>query len=131
MEWETWEYGKIESHLSTDESRIASSVLGHVTENGCVMGILLEKVEGDHVSIADLELCEFSIRRLHKMGIRHGDPCRYNSLIDPVKMSVRVVDFENALPLSGLDGAAAEEELRMFPEELREESGAGLLLVDS
>ncbi|KAL9074035.1 MAG: hypothetical protein Q9157_004525 [Trypethelium eluteriae] len=112
MEWETWAYGRIYYHSHNEASMVAPSVIGHVVENGRVMGLLLEKIEGDYAGIADLELCQSGLRRLHKMGIRHGDLCRYNFVVDRKEGRLRILDFENARPLSPLGDASAEDELR-------------------
>ena len=128
IEWETWAYHQIESKASPDDPPLAPSFLGHVEENGRVIGFLLERIEGNHATIADLELCKSGIRRLHELGIRHGDPCRYNFLIDAKRSIVRMVDFENARPLSNLEDPTAQEELENLQEELKDTSdrGAGL-----
>ncbi|KAL9095343.1 MAG: hypothetical protein Q9165_002214 [Trypethelium subeluteriae] len=125
MEWETWAYGRIYSYGGSEGAMIAPSVIAHVVENGRVMGLLLEKVEGDHAGIADLELCRSVLHRLHKMGIRHGDPCRYNFMVDHKEGRLRILDFENARPLSPLGDASAEDELRMLEDELRDDTGRG------
>lgn len=82
IEWETWAYSEIESHTSDDESRITPSVLGHVTEEGRVIGLLLERVKGDHATIAGLDVYKAIIHKLHRVGIYYRDPYRYNFLIN-------------------------------------------------
>jgi hypothetical protein len=125
IQWETWAYHQIESKSSPQDPPLAPSFLGHVHENGRVIGFLLEAIEGESATIADLEICESSIRRLHKLGLRHGDPCRHNFFVDRVNHIARLLDLENARPLLGPDDLAAEEELGMLPKELRDTSDRG------
>jgi len=60
IQWETWAYREIESEISPQDRPLAPSFLGHVHENGRVIGFLLEIVGGAPATIVDLELCESS-----------------------------------------------------------------------
>ncbi|KAH9214490.1 hypothetical protein DL95DRAFT_389460 [Leptodontidium sp. 2 PMI_412] len=78
IENETREYSTIREHLDQHpaEPPCALNFLGHLTENGRVIGFLLEKVEGEFASIGDMPNCQKVLRRLHGMGLIHGDANR-------------------------------------------------------
>lgn len=71
------------------EPRIVPRVLGHLTEVGRVMGILLERLDGEFASADDLPACSSTIRRLHEIGLVHGNVNRYNFIVD--KQSRQVI----------------------------------------
>jgi tRNA A-37 threonylcarbamoyl transferase component Bud32 len=86
------------------------------------MGLLLENVDGRFASTDDQSKCEEAIRRLHGMGLIHGDINRYNFLIESSSGRVRIVDFEH---VEDFDEKTAHEELKVLPFELAEISGGG------
>jgi hypothetical protein len=126
IERETWAYSLLADHHSQNpnESPIAPKFLAHLTENGRIMGLLLEKVDGESACINDLDHCETLLRRLHHdLGLIHGDVNRYNFLVDRVSRSgVRLVDFEHA---EDVNESLAREELLSLPAESTEETGRG------
>lgn len=129
IERETWAYSLLTEHrhLHPDEPPIAPDFLGHLTENGRVMGFLLEKVEGTSASIDDLAICEALLRRIHGLGLIRGDVNRHNFIVDRESSrsgTVRLVDFEHA---EDFDEEQARSELLSLPAELVEETGRGLL----
>ncbi|KAF8248813.1 hypothetical protein K440DRAFT_623853 [Wilcoxina mikolae CBS 423.85] len=44
---------------------LAPAFLGHITENGRIMGFLLEKVEGRSAGIEDLTACQECLKRVY------------------------------------------------------------------
>lgn len=109
---------------------IAPGFLGHVHEEGRVMGILLEKVpDGRHAEPADLERCRAALGRLHALGYLHGDCNKYNFVVRP-DGGVVLVDFEKARECR--DQAALEAEMASLPSQLAETTGrgGGLMFVD-
>ncbi|KAF5685389.1 alpha-galactosidase A [Fusarium circinatum] len=126
IERETWAYSLLEDHHSRhpNESPIAPKFLAHLTENGRIMGLLLEKVDGEPACVDDLEHCEILLRRLHRdLGLVHGDVNRYNFLVDRASgIGVRLVDFEHT---EDFDESLAMAELLSLPAELTEETGRG------
>ncbi len=98
--------------------------LGHVTENGQVIGMLLEKLEGDFASMDDLSACREALENFHRMNMVHGDVNRYNFIIDRSKepVHVRHVDFEHAEPY---EESKALAELQSLLSELAETTGRG------
>ena len=131
MERETWAYSVLASQQDPDGSspRVAPDFLGHLTENGRVMGILLQKVDGEPACIDDLPRCEALLRRLHRLGLVHGDVNRYNFVVDRGSggSDVRLVDFEYA---EDFDEELARAELLSLPAELAEETGRGGTVVE-
>jgi tRNA A-37 threonylcarbamoyl transferase component Bud32 len=83
---------------------------------------LSERLDGEFASVDDLPSCESALRRLHAMGLVHGDVNRYNFIVDRQSGQVSMVDFEHA---AALDEEAADTELQSLPSELEEETGRG------
>jgi hypothetical protein len=124
LERETWAYAVLDQHQRPElgEPQISPQVLGHLTECGRVIGIILERLDGESASLDDLPGCKSALHRLHAIGLVHGDVNRYNFVVDRQSRQVRMVDFEHA---AALDEEAAEIELQSLPSELREETGRG------
>lgn len=120
-----WEIPRIEretrAYQLLEGSGLTPRFLGHIHENGRIMGFLLEKIEGHPASIQDLGNCETSLEKLHELGFLHGDVNRYNFLV--TEDGVKLLDFErlqeNASPES------MHKELESVRVELIEESGRG------
>ncbi|KAJ4328632.1 hypothetical protein N0V84_000991 [Fusarium piperis] len=124
---ETWAYCVLTQTQQPDDGPcIAPEFLGHLTENGRVMGFLMEKLEGRFACSDDLPQCAALLRRLHRlgdMGLVHGDVNRYNFIIEENDPGhVRLVDFEHA---QDYDEKLAQAELESLPGELAEETGRG------
>ncbi|ATY58572.1 alpha-galactosidase A precursor [Cordyceps militaris] len=93
-----WELPRIEQETRAyqllEGSGLAPRFLGHVHENGRVMGFILEKLEGRPASVGDLSSCERAVQNLHELGLLHGDVNRYNFLV--TEEGVKLLDFENS-----------------------------------
>jgi hypothetical protein len=129
IERETWAYSIVARHHSEhiNEPPITPNFLGHLTENGRIMGFLLQKVDGEPACVDDLGSCEALLRRLHRLGLLHGDVNRYNFVVDRVSRSgMRLVDLEYA---EEFDEELARVELLSLPAELAEETGRGAAVV--
>ncbi|TVY35430.1 hypothetical protein LOCC1_G008939 [Lachnellula occidentalis] len=128
IEHETYTYSAIEEYREPGDPVVAPAFLGHVTENGRVIGMLLEKMDGDFASMDDLPACREALENVHRMNMIHGDVNRYNFILDrshePVH--VRLVDFEHAEPY---EASKALEELQSLSSELAETTGRGGLGV--
>lgn len=126
IEHETWAYSVIARHRRQhpEGPPIAPDFIAHVTENGRIMGLLLQKVDGEPACTDDLPDCEALVRRLHGLGLIHGDVKRYNFLVDRASegAGARLVDFEH---VEGFDDERARQELLSLPAELAEETGRG------
>lgn len=126
IEHETFIYSIIEQYREPGDPIIAPRFLGHVAENGRVIGMLLEKLEGDFASKGegDLPACKEALQNFHRMNLIHGDINRYNFVIDRERepVSVRLVDFEHAEPFQE---DMARVEIESLPSELMEMTGRG------
>ncbi|KAK4140943.1 alpha-galactosidase a, partial [Dichotomopilus funicola] len=120
-----WELPRIEqetrAYQMLEGTGLAPRFLGHIHENGRIMGFLLEKAEGRPASFPDLSACETALGKLHELGLVHGDMNRYNFLVTDA--GAKLIDFEclreNASP--GL----MSKELENLRAELVDESGRG------
>jgi hypothetical protein len=126
IEHETRIYETLAKCQAPNEPPIAPTFLGHLAENGRRIGFQLEKIEGDCASLADLAGCEAALRRLHGIGLLHGDANRYNFVAERTTGHVKMIDFEHA-------EIYEEEKVRLEIEELKaqltEESGRGASVV--
>ncbi|KAI1148380.1 alpha-galactosidase A [Nemania diffusa] len=124
---ETWAHSVLtDSQQSGDGLPIGPEFLGHLTENGRVIGFLMEKLEGRFACLDDLPRCAALLRRLHglgDLGLVHGDVNRYNFIVEEGHDGcVRLVDFEHA---QDYDETLAQAELESLSAELTEETGRG------
>jgi hypothetical protein len=117
---------KIGQRLRINGSNISPEFLGYLTEEGRVIGFLIEHVEGRHATISDLPACEAAVRRLHGLGTLHRDLNKHNFLIS--ERGAVLIDFVTA-ERSG-DSEAMEVELRGLEEQLLDESGNGGVMRD-
>lgn len=122
---ETWAYCVLtETQRPSGGPLIAPEFLGHLTENGRVIGFLIEKLEGRVACLDDLTQCAALLKRLHGLGLVHGDVNRYNFIVEECCRGcvVRLVDLEHA---QDYDEKLAHAELESLPAELAEETGRG------
>lgn len=124
IENETWAYWVLDEYQRRhpNESSPCPKFIGHLTENGRRMGLLLEKKEGVKASLEDLESCECALRKLHSMGLVHGDVNRYNFIIDKEGGEAFLVDLEHA---EEYDADKAASEIESLTAELSEKTGRG------
>ena len=115
MENETAIYEAIDGH------GIGPAFLGHLVERGRVMGFLIEKIDGKNGEIGDLGACESIVKRLHSLGIVHGDLNKYNFIIGPTKTTL--IDFEKATKNGSKE--EMQKEFTRLTEQLTEETGRG------
>ena len=96
MENETVAYWHLTENQDPDNPRRAQ-IPRPPNQNGRIMGYLLEKLEGARAGPDDLPQCEELLRRVHTIGLVHGDVNRHNFIVDRVGgKRVRLVDFECA-----------------------------------
>ncbi|KAF5613678.1 uncharacterized protein FTJAE_13844 [Fusarium tjaetaba] len=122
IEHETRMYEALTRLQSPDEDRMTPEVLGHLFEGGRNIGFLLEKIEGEYATLADLPKCEAALRRLHELGFVHGDANRYNFIVEQSTGNVKMIDFEHA---EQYDEKKAKAELEELAAELTDDSGRG------
>ena len=120
-----WEIPRIDretrAYQLLEGSGLAPRFLGHIHENGRIIGFLLERVEGRPASIQDLDICETVLKRLHQLGYLHGDANRFNFLI--AEEGVKLIDFERLQ--ENVTRESMHKELASLRAELTEESGRG------
>ncbi|KPM46435.1 hypothetical protein AK830_g12 [Neonectria ditissima] len=128
----SWEVPLLEAETTAyqwiEGSQIGPSFLGHLTEQGRVIGFVIARIENSrHATAADLSLCLGALSKLHKLGIRHGDTNKHNFLIH--KGGVTLIDFDNA------SRTASPEELELELEDLQDKlldsSGKGGRIVET
>ena len=120
-----WEIPRIEIETRIyqllEGTGLAPGFLGHIHEDGRVIGLLLKKTEGRFASIDDMDRCHTALQRLHKLGLRHGDINRHNFLVDADR--VTLIDFEHTQ--ENADEDSLREELEGLAAELMDDSGRG------
>ncbi|KAL8707895.1 MAG: hypothetical protein Q9225_007687 [Loekoesia sp. 1 TL-2023] len=95
FEWEIGAYqAETEAYQWIDGHGIGPKFLGHLTEDGRVIGFLLQRVDGHYAGIEDLTRCEEVVRKLHSLGVMHGDLNRYNFIV--TEDQVMLIDFETS-----------------------------------
>jgi len=73
---------------------------------------LLEKLEGRIACIEDISACEVAVRRLHTLGVIHGDLNRHNFVVDKHSGNVHLIDFENAEDYSNIKATKEIDSLK-------------------
>lgn len=73
---------------------IGPEFLDHVTEEGRVIGFVMEYVEGATATREDADVCRAALTKLHSLGIKHGDVKKGNFVITGDKATM--IDFEMA-----------------------------------
>jgi predicted Ser/Thr protein kinase len=121
-----WEIDALEKECTTyqsiDGQRIGPRFLGHVSEEGRIIGFLMEKVEGArYPAISDYAMCEKTLTNLHRLGLLHGDLNKHNILIDSA--GATLIDFE--CTRKGEDMEEFEAEISNLVEQLDDTSGKG------
>lgn len=94
-----WEIGYLENETIPyewiDGHEVGPRFLGHLTEDGRVIGFLMERVTGArHANPDDLAVCQKSLRQLHELKIHHGDTNRFNFHVCDTKAVL--IDFDSA-----------------------------------
>lgn len=128
-----WEIQYLENETAAyewiDGRGIAPQFLGHLTEDGRVIGYLMERItNARHSRPGDLIACQETLSKLHQLGICHGDINRFNFLVRGSEAVL--VDFDTARKCNDQD--AFQEELNSLPGSLNDTSmrgGGGLLCV--
>lgn len=106
FEVESWANGCVTRYQDANPAMkpLIPKFLGHITENGRVIGFLMEKFIGRHATAQDLPHCQELLVRLHNAGLLHRDPCRYNFLLDEADSeNARIIDLEHAHEYNDVD----------------------------
>lgn len=116
LDAETSAYRWIQNH------QIGPKFLGHLTEEGGVIGFIIERITScRHATPGDLSLCQQTLSKLHRLGIKHGDINKHNFLIHDGKATL--IDFDVSTRCD--DVKALDEEFRMLQDALWDTSGKG------
>ncbi|THY71161.1 alpha-galactosidase A precursor [Aureobasidium pullulans] len=84
LDYETQAYQWIQGH------GIAPAFLAHLTEEGRIIGFVMKHIaNARHAEPEDLPLCQETLRRLHRLGIKHGDVNKHNMLVASTLEHVR------------------------------------------
>ncbi|KJR86892.1 uncharacterized protein SPSK_01918 [Sporothrix schenckii 1099-18] len=122
LEAETEAYEWIEGH------QVGPRFLGHLTEEGGVIGFIMARVPDClHATVDDFRLCSLALSKLHELGIKHGDINKHNFLIHDGKATL--LDFDNASRAASAD--ELEDELQELRDKLQDTSGRGGRIVES
>ncbi|KAL1880036.1 hypothetical protein Daus18300_001399 [Diaporthe australafricana] len=120
-----WEIPRLErethAYQVIQHTDIGPRFLGHIHEQGRIIGFLLEKLDGRPAGIEDLSQCQEVLGRYHGLGLIHGDVNRYNFIIGESR--VKMVDFEHYQETSSQE--QMNSEMLSLPSELEDESGRG------
>lgn len=121
-----WEIQYIENETTAYQWIVGHDIgprfLGHLTENGRVIGFLLERIiDSRHAGVQDIDICAQVLSRLHDLGIRHGDTNRFNFLVRNSKAIL--IDFDTAQKCD--DSASLSQELENLSTCLEDPSGRG------
>ncbi|KAK4455564.1 hypothetical protein QBC34DRAFT_489806 [Podospora aff. communis PSN243] len=104
------------------EGGIGPRFLGHVVEEGRVVGFIMEYIGGARAAgIEDLEACRRALRQLHDIGAKHGDINKYNFLVTDTRTVL--IDFEASE--RGMGRSELAEEWERLEESLRDASFRG------
>jgi len=97
---------------------IGPRFLGHLAEEGRVIGFAMEKVIGRRANKADYNAVRDALTKLHDLGIRHGDINRNNFVI--TERGAVIIDFE-----AGVMDSNASEEMTELQERLERDDSEG------
>ncbi|KAI2973533.1 hypothetical protein CBS147323_2054 [Aspergillus niger] len=121
-----WEIPRLSQETSIykqlQDTGLAPRFFGHVHEHGRVIGFILERLKGREAGIKDLPLCQSVLKRLHDIGILHGDVNRYNFIVRGD--AVRLIDFERSQQSKGAT-TLMHAEMESLCEQLLEDTGRG------
>ncbi|OBT87717.1 hypothetical protein VE02_04085 [Pseudogymnoascus sp. 03VT05] len=128
FEWEIGYYiAETQAYPWLEGHGIGPEFLGYLTEEGRVIGFLIEHIEGRHATMSDLPVCEAVVRRLHGLGVLHGDLNKHNFLIS--ERGAVLIDFETAKKSGDIEGM--EREVEGLEGQLLDESGNGGTVVEA
>jgi hypothetical protein len=108
-------------YQAIDGCGVGPAFLRHLVEHDRVIGILVEKVEGRRGDICDLAASQEIMKRLHSLGIVHGDLNRHNFIVSDA--GITLVDFENAIQNGSQEAMKLEYE--EIAKQLEEQTGRG------
>lgn len=126
-----WEVPQLEAETTAyhwiEGQRIGPKFLGHLTEEGRVIGIVMERIaDCRHATSDDLALCRQALSKLHDLGIKHGDVNKHNFLVHAGRATL--IDFENSSRTTSFK--ELEAEICSLEEQLLDMSGRGGRVIE-
>ncbi|KAF4997205.1 hypothetical protein FDECE_12158 [Fusarium decemcellulare] len=115
--------------LASARTNLAPKILGYAYEEtpDRIIGLVIESVEGQRPSPADLEVCTNALEQLHGLGIIHGDINNHNIIL--CGDSVKFIDFEDSyIRLTSSDrswGWRTSLEMKILKDRLLSQSDVG------
>lgn len=103
----------------------APRFLGHLVEEGRVIGFVLEYIGNARAAgPGDLAACQGVLKKLHALGVKHGDINKHNFLVRD-NGGVVLLNFETAS--KDVDGDELEAEYQRLTETLQDPSMRGVV----
>ncbi|KAK5218336.1 hypothetical protein LTR72_008939 [Exophiala xenobiotica] len=110
---------------------IAPQFLGHLTEGGRAMGLVIEYIkDARHADPEDFDECHKALKNFHLLGLLHGDVNRHNFLVREAdeadggrRKTATIIDLECAEECT--DAEAFEHEMNLLLDELYSTDGKG------
>jgi predicted Ser/Thr protein kinase len=121
-----WEVPQLEAESTAyqwiEGQQIGPSFLGHLTEEGRVIGIVMARIVNcRHATPDDFALCHQALWKLHRIGIKHGDINKHNFLAHAG--GATLINFDNASRTTS--SKELEAEMCSLQEQLSDVSGKG------
>ncbi|KAL8694132.1 MAG: hypothetical protein Q9218_001185 [Villophora microphyllina] len=122
FQWEIDSYqAETEAYGWIEGQGIGPRFLGHLTEEGRVIGFVIKKLEGRHACVDDMATCMEVVHRLHYLGILHGDLNQHNFIVQ--SDGAALIDFETCIKSRDRNKMTAE--LQGLERELLDNPGKG------
>ncbi|KIL88879.1 alpha-galactosidase a precursor [Fusarium avenaceum] len=126
-----WEVPQLEAETTAYQwiqgQQIGPSFLGHLTEEGRVIGIVMARIANcRHATPDDFAVCHQALSKLHRIGIKHGDINKHNFLVHAGRATL--IDFDNASRTTSSN--ELEAEMRSLQEQLSDMSGRGGRVIE-
>jgi len=108
------------------KTSVAPKFLGHIAENGRLIGFILAKIDGARhpdKSNGDAIKCRKVLGNLHELGILHGDLNKYNFLVKGDR--AWLIDFESSRKVEEGERGLLAAEMGSLAEFLQSDSKKG------
>lgn len=128
----SWEIGYLDDECAAYKllqgTSIGPKFLGNITEDGRVVGFVLEHIKGArHAGPDDHAACEEALSKMHHVGLLHGDINRHNFLM--VGGEAVLIDFDHTRKTT--DDEALRREMDELKTQLADTSGRGGIIPES
>lgn len=77
---------------------IGPEVLAHIVEEGRIIGLVLERLEGHIPTIDDYAACQQALTEFHDRGLQHGNVQAKSFIVKDGRATM--IDFEEVAPIS-------------------------------